>query len=176
MSKIQFNGWLKTELKRMSVDGSLNLRSLAAWAQTTRPRIATPLLAYAIENDVVEQLVSYIHDQNLLEEYTTVLSISGGKSLDSLDDQTVKQLPWNYRKLLKTWESAKYRTANRTASKELRLARSLALKEEKGIRNAQIYSDLGLNKGNINAYFKDRDVSKVSLETATRIMEYLHAC
>ena len=38
-----------------------------------------------------------------------------------------------------------------------------------------ICNELGLNRGNVNAYMKHGDVSKMSLQNATRIMKYLMA-
>ena len=46
------------------------------------------------------------------------------------------------------------------------------LKKNK-VSKYRVYTDLGLNPGNVNAYLKHGDVSKVSRETANKILEYV---
>ena len=49
------------------------------------------------------------------------------------------------------------------------------LQKEKNISNYRIYKDLELNPGNINAYLKHGDPSKLSLATARKTLDYLEA-
>jgi len=176
MSTITFKGWLKSELRRMSPAGSLKLSNLAFAAQSDCPRIAGRLLAYAIEIGSVTRLLPLIADEELHAEYVNVLKLCKNKSLVELSASNIDQLPWSYRKLLTTWRSVRNRQSSRRKSTALRLRSSLELKTRKNIRTSQICRELGLNKGNVNAYFKYKDASKVSLETATKIMRYLEAC
>ena len=60
-------------------------------------------------------------------------------------------------------------------SKRLRWEKSRQLQLQKGVSVARICNELGLNRGNVNAYMKHGDVSKMSLQNATRIMKYLMA-
>lgn len=46
------------------------------------------------------------------------------------------------------------------------------LKNCPDMANYKIYTGLGLNPGNINAYLKHGDLSNVSAKTADRIFEY----
>ena len=52
----------------------------------------------------------------------------------------------------------------------------LALQKEKNVSNYHIYNSLNLNHGNINAFLKNNDTSKLSLETAKRIMYFVRDC
>jgi hypothetical protein len=175
MSTITFVGWLKSELSRMSGGGPLRLKRLVNLAQIEIPRLAPLLLFYAIETDRVDHLLAAVDDEELGNEYREVLVLCKGRKFNALPDTIQNRLPWSYRKLIASWKAVRDKNSNRSHSKELRLNRTLALKEEKGVTNAQIYQTLGLNPGNVNAYLKHRDVSKVSLETATNIMKYLYA-
>ena len=175
MSKLTFLGWLKLELARMSGSKTVNIHKLATLAQEINSRLAEPLLLYASEIDVVSRLMSYIKDDQLLEEYQLVLNICKKKSILKLSEKQREQLPWNYQKLLKSWKAAEMKQVNIDRSKHLRLQRSLQLKEEKRIPASQIYHALDLNPGNTNAYIKNHDISKVSLENATKIMKYLYS-
>ena len=60
-------------------------------------------------------------------------------------------------------------------SKSLMWNKITKLQKEKSISNYRIYKDLGLNPGNINAYLKHGDSSKLSLATARRTLDYLEA-
>jgi hypothetical protein len=173
MSRITFKGWLKSELQRLSTTPSLHLRTLAEQAQDSNPRMAELLLAYAIEIEASNRLMSYISHQQLKEEYAEVLRIAKAESLESLTAQKRTQLPLRYQKLLTNWNSVRDRRAGQLDSIALRYGRTKKLQATKGIRNAQIYHDLGLNPGNVNAYLKHADFQKVSLTNATNIMRYV---
>ena len=49
------------------------------------------------------------------------------------------------------------------------------LQQEKNVSTYRVYTDLGLNHGNVNAYLKYGDISNVSLEVAEKVLEYLAA-
>ena len=48
------------------------------------------------------------------------------------------------------------------------------LQQEKEITNYAVYKALNLNPGNTNAFLKNGDVSKLSLDTVRRILEYVN--
>ena len=174
MSRLTFIGWLKLELIRMSGCRTVSIHKLAILAQEDNSRLAEPLLLYAREIMAVRRLLSYIFEEQLLEEYRLVVKICGWKHILELSDEEAEQLPWSYRKLLFNWRAVDSKKANLEKSKQMRLERSTQLKNEKGISNSQIYHTLGLNPGNTNAYFKNQDISKLSLKNATKIMKYLY--
>ena len=45
---------------------------------------------------------------------------------------------------------------------------------EKGITNYRIYKNLNLNPGNVNAFLRNGDVSKVGLDTARNILSFVN--
>ena len=174
MSKLTFLGWLKLELERMSGLRTISIHKLVVLTQKENSRLAEPLLLFAMETDSVHRLMSFVNDRQLEQEYQYVLDICGDKSILDLDEKAKESLTWGYRKLIDNWMAADNKAKHIENSKRMRLERSLLLMKEKGVSNAQVYQALNLNPGNINAYLKHHDTSKLSLENSTRIMKYLY--
>ena len=57
-------------------------------------------------------------------------------------------------------------------TKELIHRRVLELQQKKKLTNYRIYTDLKLNPGNVNAWLKHNDSSKMSLDCARQIYKY----
>ena len=53
----------------------------------------------------------------------------------------------------------------------LRITETVKLKS---ITNYRIYTTLNLNPGNANAFLKNGDISKVSLDTTRRILQFVN--
>lgn len=64
--------------------------------------------------------------------------------------------------------------SNEEKVKELMYDRIIELKNKKNISTYRIYKDLKLNHGNVNAFIKNRDFSKVGLNTIRNILAYLN--
>jgi hypothetical protein len=175
MSKLTFAGWLKIQINHMSDTSTLSLSNLAQIADESQPRLYPFILCYAIETNAVKHLFKCVSDKDILTEYEAVARISNGKSLVALSQTKRKKLPWSYNKLLASWDAAYNMPKTVNDSKKLRWRTSKKLQNDKRISNACVYKALGLNKGNVNAYLKYGDTSKVSLDNATAIMKYLYA-
>lgn len=52
-------------------------------------------------------------------------------------------------------------------------AKGCASAKKSGVSNYRIYTDLKLNPGNLNAWLKHGDSSKVSLYTARKTLQYM---
>ena len=48
------------------------------------------------------------------------------------------------------------------------------VKEAKSVSNYRIYKEMNLNPGNVNAFLKNEDTSKVSLDTARKILAFVN--
>ena len=57
-------------------------------------------------------------------------------------------------------------------TKELIHRRVLELQQKKKLTNYRLYTDLKLNPGNVNAWLKHNDSSKMSLDCARQIYKY----
>ncbi|MDR1184544.1 MAG: hypothetical protein LBK67_07085 [Coriobacteriales bacterium] len=175
MSEITLVGWLKSELTRMSGQNTLNICKLATLAKNENPRLYEPLLIYAMETGALDRLLFCIEDEKRKEEYLRVAGLCGDCGIVALTEYEIKSLPWDYRKLLLTWKAVEGKRQRIERSKRLRLERTQKLQKLKAVSNVQIYRTLNLNPGNTNAYLKHGDLSKLSLNNATRIMKYLYA-
>ena len=47
------------------------------------------------------------------------------------------------------------------------------VKHKKNITNYRVYKDLSLNPGNVNAFLKNADMGKVSLNTVRKILAFV---
>ena len=63
---------------------------------------------------------------------------------------------------------------NENRIKRMMYQRIVRLQREKGISNYAVYKALKLNPGNANAFLKNGDVSKLSLDTVRRILEFVN--
>lgn len=80
-----------------------------------------------------------------------------------------------YRKVLNSFYADWHRPETLARSKSIRRDACLRAKRERGVPVAPICRELGLNVGNVNAWLKNGDMSKVSLENATRLAHAFRA-
>ena len=63
---------------------------------------------------------------------------------------------------------------NENRIKQMMHQRIVLVQQQKGISNYAIYKNLRLNSGNVNAFLKNSDVSKLSLDTVRRILGFVN--
>ena len=178
MRRPVFIRWIKKQVLEIAGTDSFSLRRLAALAQKDKPRLAEPLLLYAVAAGHTDRLMSFIYQEDIRKSYEKVLSILKGVDLKeaALSGRLDDALPREYGKFLASFRASYNRPETVKDSKYLRWERSRAIQLEKGINTADVYRALGLNAGNVNAYLKHGDIDKVSLQNATDIMDYLYQC
>lgn len=163
MTKISFKGWLAGEIRILAPGEELRPASLARAAEAN-PRLTEYAVLYLLETGREAPAGSILSSDRSKLAYSYM---QGGSFSDE------ESVPQRYRKTLASWRARRDRSALTAESKASRLAANVRLKERTGSRVAQMSRDLGINKGNLNAYFKYEDPSKLSLETATRVFRYL---
>jgi hypothetical protein len=82
-------------------------------------------------------------------------------------------IKYEYQKVYNSYLAEKNKVKNEAHTKQLMRNRILKLKSEKKVSNYKIYTDLKLNPGNMNAFLKKGDTSKISLQTARMTIDYL---
>lgn len=82
------------------------------------------------------------------------------------------ELPEGYRKVWRSYCSVRDAALADNDTKELIHRRVLELQQKKKLTNYRIYTDLKLNPGNVNAWLKHNDSSKMSLDCARQIYKY----
>jgi hypothetical protein len=130
---------------------------------------------YAIATKRIEKLRRYIYNETWMDEFTMVEKNLRTGDFNNLSDTDMNRIPERYRKAIKSYQAAYNKINVRNSSKHMRWEKTVKLQKMKGVSNADIYRGLGLDAGNINAYLKNGDVDRISLSTATEIMNHLIA-
>ena len=82
------------------------------------------------------------------------------------------ELPEGYLKVWRSYCSVRDAALADNDTKELIHRRVLELQQKKKLTNYRLYTDLKLNPGNVNAWLKHNDSSKMSLDCARQIYKY----
>lgn len=169
MRQLTFAGFLKKYIASLSRDGG-GFYKLAQEASTSNARLREPLFLYAVYTDRVDTLLKATESKQLLEEYQRMLQIDSLKEAVESGDRSV---PVEY---LKVWNS--YMVVRDThkrddQTKSLMRDKILRLQATMQLTTYRIYKDLNLNPGNVNAWLKNNDGSKVGLDTARKILTYV---
>ena len=171
MRQLTFKGFLTQYVKELSRAGTLDLAVLAGEVACDNYRLRAPLLLYAVKSGKAGLLRSHLSKLEGAESLLTMLS--------SLENDHIEEaleggkLPEDY---LKVWNSFKIRCSRSKNEDELIGAmrrKIIQLQQTKKCSNYRLYKDLNLNPGNINSWLKNGDNSKVSYQTASRIISYM---
>ena len=188
MRELTLKGFLKKYLMYLGDTNTVNLEVLVHRVLPDKPRIAEPLYIYAAIMDRTGEVIGYMTDavpnqrmtlgpgtaEYYLEEYLHLNEAfpTPGEFLKGLEGSD-KRIPIRYLKIFNSYLVKK----NRVVYDREYIARArkqiVKLKEKAQITNYRICKDLNLNHGNIGAFLKDGDPTKVSRETATRILRYV---
>jgi hypothetical protein len=177
MRRLTFDGYLRSYVRYLSGHETLALNRLVPLVQS-EPRLTEPLLLWAVESGRVNRLAALLQgqDQDALErELTTLASLEGRGRLESALDSEDPRLRPEY---WKVWRSYVVRRDAPERDAQLKLVarqRALALEATKGVTRYRMAKDLGLNPGNLHAFLAQDNASKLSLDRALELVEYLEA-
>jgi len=156
----------------MSDYGTSDIRRLAN--ETSRNyRLVAPLVLYAASVEKLPYLRSVAKDDYLLGAAAQFLENVSWKDIVSKLENDCETIPLHYRKVYRSYVCINDRQKAVDHTKLLMYERIKELQVEKSVSTYRLYTDLGLNHGNVNAYIKHGDVSKVSLGVAEKVLEYL---
>lgn len=165
MRELTLKGYLQQQLCELS---GLNSKSLYKFAKLSENN--------ARLRDVLCMFLNYYVDEKLKNQLCKRFPYLSkgceslqGASLDHFDDSLSE-----YRTIYENYLNKKNAKANEDKLKSLMQKRIVEVQAEKGITNYRIYKALNLNPGNVNAYLKDGNSSKVGLKTARRILTYVN--
>ena len=165
MRELTFKGYLEQQLCELSDCQSKSLYKFARLAENNA-RLKDVLCLYLsiyVEEKLKDQLTkkySYL-SKNCERLY--------GKVPEQFDD-TLSE----YKTIYDNYLNKKNAKNNDDMLKERMQKRIVELKDEKGISNYRIYKELNLNPGNVNAFLKNADVSKVGLNTVRRMLAFVN--
>lgn len=168
MRELTFVGFLKRYLKRLSFNNSTNLSKLAQ-ELSDNPRLREPLFLYVVFIDRQKTIMKELIND---KEYINFIKKYDKQTLLELLNKSNKELKEEYLKVWRSYLSDRNKPESDYHTKELILKNVLKLKNTKKISNYRIYTQLKLNHGNINAWLKNGECNKVSLEIAREILRF----
>ena len=135
-------------------------------------RLKDPLFLYALAFNKVELLLRYTANSTIAEEYEQLSNLYSLEQMLVLLEKQSSELPEGYRKVWRSYCSVRDAALADNDTKELIHRRVLELQQKKKLTNYRLYTDLKLNPGNVNAWLKHNDSSKMSLDCARQIYKY----
>lgn len=165
MRELTFKGYLQQQLCELS---GLNSKSLYKFAKLSETN--------ARLRDVLCLHLNYYVDEKLKNQLcrrfpylSKGCGLLHGVSLKHFDHSLSE-----YRTIYENYLNKKKEKENENKLKSLMQKRIVAIQAEKGITNYRIYKALNLNPGNVNAFLKKGDTSKVSLDKVRQMLEYVN--
>ena len=166
MRQQTFIGYLKEYIKDVSGLSTSNIHKLSKELKSNY-RLQDPLILYCALTKKQEVLIRYTGGR-----YWAILYKVNKDNFITGDFYNGK---YDFKKIWDSYQNKlNYQNNDNQFKKALR-KEIVTMMSDKNISKYRIYTDLKLNHGNINAYLKNDDVSKVSSETAKRIYRYLLA-
>ena len=171
MRKLTFKGFLTQYVKELSCTGTVDLAILASEAAHNNYRLRAPLLLYAVKSGKADLLRSYLAKLDGVDALLSMLSALEGENVEEMLEDG--KLPEDYLKVWNSFQVRRDKPKNEDELIEAMRNKIIQLQKAKNCSNYRLYKDLNLNPGNINSWLKHGDSSKVSYQTASRIITYV---
>ena len=172
MKRLTFKGFLRKYVRALSGMETNDLRRLAAEVSSNY-RLVEPLVLFAMSVNRLGFLQRVAKDMVLVKAVQLFLEIEDWEGMLHKLENSDDSIPYEYHKVYNSYISVRDRSKAKNHTKELMHTRIKYLQKEKNVSTYRLYTDLGLNHGNVNAYIKYGDASKVSLEVAEKVLDYL---
>ena len=173
---LTFKGFLRIYCRELTGLNTDSLRKLYAAVNSTAPAAAEAVMVFAAVQGKEQYLANISRGTYFYEQYCTMankLQKYKDKDMDIEQYLASKDAPARYKKVLDAYYGYKFSiNADRRIIALMRDKILAALTASK----TTIYSickALDLNKGNVYAYLRKGNTSKVSKQTARRIMAYV---
>lgn len=173
MRELTFRGFLTQYVRSLSKQDTTSLYKLADEAAKDNFRLREPLLLFALYSQKQDVLLQATKDIALCSQYRDLLSHYSADTMTQTLTEEDPALPLEYHKVWHSYMSQKNRGKADDHTKELMRQKVKRLQQKCGVTNYRIYTDLGLNPGNLNAWLKYGHSDKVSLDTARRTVRYM---
>ena len=164
MRELSFKGYLQQQLCELSGYDGKSLYKLARLAENNS-RL----------NDVLSLYLCFLTNENLKERLYLKYTFLAKKRAESerFAPDNIEQAKSEYKTIYENYLYKKNKKTKEDKLKVIMRDRILELQKEKGISNYRVYTALGFNHGNVNAFLKNGDTSKAGLATVRRILEYV---
>lgn len=167
MRKLTFKGFIESYVEELSYAGTTSISKLVIELEEN-PRLREPLILHGI----LSGMPGVVHKRNpdFFREYREINRlIQEENSIETCIDS----LPVKYKKVFSAYEYKRDRIDKDNDSKLLMRKRIIEIQSQKCISNYRIYTDLGLNPGNVNCFLKNGTVDKLSLDVVREIWRYV---
>lgn len=170
MRELTFKGYLLSQLQELSGFNSTSLYAFSGFAYNNA-RLKDVLSIYLVmytEEDLRKKLLKKFGFLNLPCEKLSGINES---NLDSnLNDNRLSEFATIYNNFL----YQRNHKEQEDKLKKMMYERIIEVKKVKCVTNYRVYKQLKLNPGNVNAFLKNGDTSKVSLDTVRKILDFVN--
>ena len=172
MQVLTFKRFLEVYVRSLSKSNTCNIKKLSDEIPDNH-RLIEPLYLYAVSVNKTDYLLSLVKGQTVYSEYLVLSQEYSYDSLLSALDNKFSDIGEGYHKVYNSY--LRRRDSNKTdnETKETLHKRIRSLQDKKGVSNYRIYKDLGLHAGNVNAFLRNCDTKRLSLDTVKDIWIYL---
>ena len=174
MRPLTFKGFLSQYLRAMSDSKTNDIKRLTDEVRHNY-RLVEPLVLFAWATNKQKYLKLVAEDPVLVKAMDLFPDDMSWDDIISAFERSDNSIPNEFHKLYRSYICVCNRQEAKNHSKVLIHNRISELQREKKVSSYRIYTELKLNPGNINAYLKNGDVSKVGMEVAGRVLDYLEA-
>ena len=172
MQTLTLKRFLEGYLRSLSKNNNCNIKKLVDEIPENH-RLIEPLFIYSMSSNKVDYLLNLVKDQTVYFEYLRISQDYSYNLLLSALDEKCNDIGEGYHKVYNSY--LRKRDSNKTdnETKKALYRRIRLLQEEQGVSNYRIYTDLSLNAGNVNAFLRNCDTKRLSLEIVKNIWVYL---
>lgn len=174
MRPLTFAGFLKQYTGGLSKFGG-GLYKMAHEAATSNARLREPLLLYALYTNKLDALLKATKSKELSRAYAALFDRVSPLDFRSALEHGDKSVPEAYQKVWRSYEATRDAPKRDARVKSLMRTKALRLRSEANVSTYRVCRDLKLNGGNVNAWLKHGDDSKVSLATARQVVSYFES-
>lgn len=174
MRRLTFKRYLERYVRSLSLGNTNSIYKLCGELPANH-RLREPLFLYALCTGKVGLLLKAAdgcecgsHFAEMAEKYSWD---DIEKALEGKDTSLGK----NYHKTYRSYVCRRDMPETNSSTKTLMRDKIKRLQDNKGISNYRLYTDLNLNPGNTNAFLKNGDVNKVSLDAARNMLRYMES-
>lgn len=175
MRKLTFKGFLEAYVGHLSGRRTTSLSELAPLVDSNK-RLREPLVLWAVANRKSEKLSKLMANDSRLQ--AELLQLAWLMQQGRLEESLAQGDPDVRQEYLKVWRSYVARRDAHSRDQRLKLEarkRVLALESTKQVTRYRMAKDLGLNQGNLHAFLSQGNASKVSLQRAYDLVNYLES-
>ena len=174
MQKLTIKGFLSGYVRYLSGLETNNISRLAKEAEHNH-KLREPLFLYAFCLDKMNLLINSTHDSELRDKYSQIYeSYTFPELLAALENEN-SALDDRFNKCYHSYVCLRDISKTYDRKKQLILNKIRELQSAKNITTYRIYTDLGLNGSNVNAFIKNGSVKRLSVDAVRRIWQYLES-